>query len=520
MGDEDPPTTTDPTPGPQPSQPPTTTDPTPTGPKVGPDYTTGLITKADGTFDFMPTHILTRNSDRYEYIAQPTFATYRDVDDATVIAGIQQQYTAAMRRSAEDYVVDYADFDFSDSLFFQNGLTYQVGWSFTSPFTDMKYEFVLPFYYWYYGNTGNRYCFFVEMFNDYQALHGFDVYDPELDGAPAEGWVGVIKVDTSFWRPSTSTPTYFQSILPKRVSFVDTAGGIPVTVQRPVYSHFDRNRYQVKSINMPTRYAKHFSYGNVERDIEVREVLDRTDPVLDPDRPTPTVDIPPALLESDVQRPVVDSASPYIPNVFFTSWNMVLPTTNGVRLGGENSTTYVSNRWTGVTSLADMNRMVNNSDNSSGYNTLYDSGSKTYTVEINCRPVEQAQNPLAYQFGGPDAYKSYYSKWVVQTQFASGYTTSNYQSWPQWPATYVGIGWDGTGNGGQILADNYGCMRVVSQPFVRDLPVPGSKTGPFTGRFNDVLSLVKSNIFAFTGRHQTPFTWYAREGFVRFYSVI
>jgi len=431
-----------------------------------------------------------------------------------------KRYTDAMSRSAEDYVVDYADFDYSDSILFQNGVTHDVGWNFTSPFTSMKYEFILPFFYWEYSDTKEKYCFFVEIFNDYQALHGFDVYDPEVDGAPAVTWVGVIKVTTSFWRPSQSMPTYFQSILPKRIPHIDTEGGISVMSYNLVYAHFDRNRYRVKSSGMPIRYARHYSYGNVERDIEVREVLDRSDPIVDPNYPTPTVDIPPALLEADVERPVVDSITPYLPNVFFNSWNMVLPTTNGVRLGGENSTTYQTNRRTGVTSLADVNRIVNNSDNSSGYNGLYDSGSKTYTVEINCRPVEQAQDPLSYQFGGPDAYKSYYSKWVIQTQFASGYTNSNYQSWPEWPATYVGIGWDGTGNGGQILADNYGCMRLVSQPFVRTLIVPGSKTGPFSGRFNEVLSLVKSNIVAYTGRHQTPFTWYAREGFVRFYNII
>lgn len=515
MGGGDPPTTTDPAPGPQPSQPSTGTET-----QVGPNYNTGLVTKSDGTFDFMPTHILTRNSDRFEYTAQPTSATYRSPDDSSYIPTVMKGYTDAMSKSASDYVVDYADFDYSDSILFQNGVTHEVGWNFTSPYTGMQYRFVLPFFYWEYSDTKDRYCFFVEIFNDYQALHGFDVYDPELDGAPAVTWVGVIKINTSFFRPSQSMPPYFQSILPKRIPYIDTQGGISITAYHNIYAHFDRNRYRVKSNRMPVRYARHYSYGNVERDIEVREVLDRSDPIVDADNPTPTADIPPALLESDVERPVVNSPSPYIPQVFFASWNMVLPTTNGVRLGGENSTTYQTNRWTGVTSLADMNRLINNSDNSSGYNTLYDSGSKTYTVEINCRPVEQAQDPLNYQFGGSDAYKSYYSKWVVQTQFPSGVTTSNYQSWQEWPATFVGIGWDGTGNGGQILADNYGCMRLVSQPFARTLFVPGSKTGPFTGRFNEVLSLVKSNIVAYTGRHQTPFTWYAREGFVRFYNII
>ena len=503
MGGTDPPTTTDPVPGPQPA---------PT--KTGYDYEDGVYRDNTSTITaYLPTYILTDDDNGFRWGAQPTAATYRQPVSFDDIRPITMRYLATFQVEYGKRYKHYVDYDYSKSTIVKYGPAVGPSWTFTSPYTGNVFTGVLPLTDFYIKTTGEHFYFFVEIFNDYQAYRCYADWDPDIDGPPGVSWIGVVPEFKAFFQ-ANSVPVNLQGVLPVFVHIVDNTAQPTVDTYKYVYSHFGfvgKNRTE-----NPRRYAS-YSRSIAERDVDTSSIPASI--TADGDILAYNADPTPAVGQPIRDRPVVNDITPSHPQVFFTSWNMVLPTTNGVRLGGANSTTYVTNRWTDVSNLQDMMRIVNNSDNSSGFNTLYNSSAKTYTVEINCRAVEQVQDPLSYQFGGSDAYKSYYSKWVEQTQFASGYNSSNYTSWPDWPATYVGIAWDGTGNGGQILADNFGCMRLVSNPYIGRVSVPISNAAPNT-RFSEVLALAKSNIVKVTGRHQTPFTWFAKLGFIEYYYVI
>lgn len=75
----------------------------------------------------------------------------------------------------------------------------RFSWNYTSPLTGAFYKSICPLYVFY--NKGNifvdstaEYYFFVEIFNDYQAYHGYANYRYGKDGMPAPSWPGMIKV--------------------------------------------------------------------------------------------------------------------------------------------------------------------------------------------------------------------------------------------------------------------------------------------------------------------------------------
>lgn len=79
-----------------------------------------------------------------------------------------------------------------------DGFSPPVSWDWISPLTGNQYDNICPtiiFYTpaGYFSSSKTSYYFFVEVFNDYQAIHGYANYSFSKDGVPAPGWPGMIK---------------------------------------------------------------------------------------------------------------------------------------------------------------------------------------------------------------------------------------------------------------------------------------------------------------------------------------
>jgi hypothetical protein len=127
---------------------------------------------------------------------------------------------------------------------------------------------------------------------------------------------------------------------------------------------------------------------------------------------------------------------------------------------------------------------------------------------------------------------TYYSRYV--TNYPLSAPASEKLANPSNPLTFVGMAWDGqpvyAGDGGNIpngkaiLVNGQGCAGLSGDYYTQTVACPSvnypSNPNGVVNEFDQVLSVANSNVFAITGRHQCPFVWYAKEGFVRFYVYV
>lgn len=80
-----------------------------------------------------------------------------------------------------------------------DGFTPKHSWDWLSPVTGNQYVNLCPTIIFFengnlFANPKTKYYFFVEVFNDFQAYHGFANYSMKRDGLPAVDWPGMIEV--------------------------------------------------------------------------------------------------------------------------------------------------------------------------------------------------------------------------------------------------------------------------------------------------------------------------------------
>jgi len=79
-----------------------------------------------------------------------------------------------------------------------DGFAPPVSWDWTSPMTNNDYSNICPRFLFYskggvFSSSKISYYFFVEVYNDYQAVHGYANFDFDVDGFPAVTWPGMVK---------------------------------------------------------------------------------------------------------------------------------------------------------------------------------------------------------------------------------------------------------------------------------------------------------------------------------------
>lgn len=81
----------------------------------------------------------------------------------------------------------------------EDGFKPGYSWDWQSPITGNVYDAICPFHIYMsrggvFSSSKPLYYFFVEIYNDYQALHGYANYSYGQDGYPSPHWPGMIKV--------------------------------------------------------------------------------------------------------------------------------------------------------------------------------------------------------------------------------------------------------------------------------------------------------------------------------------
>jgi len=81
----------------------------------------------------------------------------------------------------------------------QDGFRPGYSWDWLSPITGNLYDAICPYYIFMsrggvFTSSKSLYYFFVEIYNDYQALHGYANFSFARDGLPSPHWPGMIKV--------------------------------------------------------------------------------------------------------------------------------------------------------------------------------------------------------------------------------------------------------------------------------------------------------------------------------------
>jgi len=78
------------------------------------------------------------------------------------------------------------------------GFEPRYSWDFTSPITGEEYANICPTIIFFEPHK-TRYYFFEIIFNDFQAVHGYDNWSIRLDGWPSPRWPGMVKCEHSLF---------------------------------------------------------------------------------------------------------------------------------------------------------------------------------------------------------------------------------------------------------------------------------------------------------------------------------
>jgi hypothetical protein len=504
--------------------------PTPTIPtKTGPDYEDGVVYDDRGRIiQYMMTRALTRD-DGYAFMAQPTPESWHQIDTQNHPFSPQDitgKYIDAFQemRQADFPYVRYQEYPYHLSRFLLHGDNGRLGscWEFTSPFTGLHYEGVLPFFCLEipdpFTGRDNTWMWFIEIFNDYQAYRGFAPYDPLLDGTPrgpderepSKDWYGWQRWDNS--SPFTySRPKGLTDILPK-LALTD--------LQHLYYAHFHPEDFPYRKgyYGNPRRLAHHSAL--VEREVEMVQhvIVERSYENTPSDVSSYGLFTDPKFFLPN-KAPRGDGGwSNYNP---FPNWDCVFK--GGEPVPRTASGAAMEIHLTNAT-FADINLVMTLAVNVTGVMTRVtgsNAGGNLFEAYFDTRNSEDVTFDGFGTFmpGSPPAW-NYKTKWLYDTMDTSAYTSSQWLSIPNPDRTFPGVAWDGTGSGrGESIVRGAGALAWGSREFVQRTACPSYATDPST-EFSGVLMLAKAKVFEVTGRHQCPFTWHSTKGYIAWHTAM
>jgi hypothetical protein len=506
-------------------------DPTPTPTKTGIDYAAGIEYDAQGAVKrYLQTRILTKY-DGTAIDATPTSDSYHHGWKLSRLADshpwtpqdITQQYIDRFEFVRKGPIAQYLEYPYERGAFYKHANTDTSSWSFTSPYTGVRYEGVLPFFSGW-ERLGDQktpsHMWFIEIFNDWQAYNGYAQYDPLQDGYPGMpktwnpdfDWVGWQPYDYGFLGVNTRPPHLWE-VVPK-LDMGNPVFGDEALAHFNFGTDFSYGENQVQ----PRRLAVHTA--RTERDI---------DPVPFNDDPSISTRVQPIdatwvtpKYTLEIGPPANSSGTVW---AGFGDWDFKFDDNVDVPVRMRDGTTQLYKQ-TNVT-LAAINNVLAGAINVNGFLSSVSgqaNGQNVFSVFFNTR---DQLTPSYQKFGsainGSPQVWTYRSKWLYQTVFDSSvFSGSDWLSVPNDDRTFPGVAWDGTSTGvpaGSTMLGTRGITAWGSAPHVNVVACKSFQTDPTT-EFNGVLQLANAKVFEITGRHQCPFTWHSTLGYIQYHMAM
>jgi hypothetical protein len=504
-------------------------DPTPTPTKTGIDYAAGIEYDSNGAVKrYLQTRILTKY-DGTAIDATPTSDSYHHGWKLSRLADshpwtpqdITQEYISRFEFVRNGPIAMYLEYPYERGAFYKHANTNTSSWSFTSPYTNIRYEGVLPFFSGWeaYGDQKTpSHMWFVEIFNDWQAYNGYAQYDPLQDGYPGIpkswnpdfDWVGWQPYDYGF-ADINSRPPGLWSVVPK----LDM--GNPVFGDA-AYAHFNfKTDFSYGEAQVqPRRLAVHTA--RTERDI---------DPVPYNDDPSITSRVQPTDATWVTPKYTLTEGKPQNVNgnylLGFGTWRHGFGGSDTPVKFKDGTTMPIYQR---DVTLAAIDNVMAGSVNVTGYMSGVSSqqnGTNLFEVWYNTtNQTDLTFQQFGYDMGGTQYI--YKTKWLYQTVTdSSPYSGSNWLDVPNPDRTFPGVAWDGTSTGySNASAKMLGVKGITawgSPPHVNVVACKSFQTDPTT-EFNGVLQLANARVFEITGRHQCPFTWHSTLGYIQYHMAM
>ena len=203
---------------------PTTQNPTPGGGggdgamDVDPDAWVDDLTGMHPTATTFATTVVESSLTVGDEEATPTFDAYHKIELGSNVEEFNLHVANYLRFSDveetwsnyNNHVEDYSQSQFTDGTvnphLWVEGFRPRYSWDYTSVLTGNEYVNLCPTII-FHANNQSQYYFFREVFDDFQAIHGWANWSLRKDGYPGFEWPGMIRL----YRSSTSTDQ-----LPKR----------------------------------------------------------------------------------------------------------------------------------------------------------------------------------------------------------------------------------------------------------------------------------------------------------------
>jgi hypothetical protein len=504
-------------------------DPTPTPTKTGIDYAAGIEYDAQGAIKrYLQTRILTKY-DGTAIDATPTSDSYHHGWKSSRLPDshpwtpqdITQQYIDTFEFVRTSKWQGYLEYPYERGHFYKHANDLTSTWSFTSPFTNIRYEGVLPFFYAHVSHEGQKtpeYLWFVEIYNDWQAYNGYAQWDPTHDGPPGVPspwdldyeWVGWQPLDHSFLDLHSRPPNLFQ-VIPK----LDM--GNPVFGDGS-YAHFniETDFTYGEAQDQPKRYALHGA--RTERDI---------DPVPYNDDPSIASRVQETQLTWVTPKYTLTEGKPQNANgnylLGFGPWRHGFGGNDAPVKFKDGTTMPIYQR---DVTLAAIDNVMAGSVNVTGYMSGVSSqqnGTNLFEVWYNTtNQTDKTFQQFGYDMGGTQY--TYKTKWLYQTVTDSTpFSGSNWLDVANPDRTFPGVAWDGVSTGySSASAKMLGTKGITawgSPPHVNVVACKSFQTDPTT-EFNGVLQLANARVFEITGRHQCPFTWHSTLGYIQYHMAM
>lgn len=144
------------------------------------------------------------SSSGYPISATPTVDTYHVARDVSYLEDFatnlykQLTFVDGARQWSNYSRMNYDD---RDGIWVDT-LQLEYSYDYRSPLSGRLYEAIAPTYLW--VDVGNKVigAWFIDVFNDFQAVHGFEEYDYRRDGRPSSIWPGFTFVKENIVRDS------------------------------------------------------------------------------------------------------------------------------------------------------------------------------------------------------------------------------------------------------------------------------------------------------------------------------